>query len=194
MGLAILAFLVMTAAVAGGWMIATHLPEFLAGRRMQQRLRDVSALPEPSISLFWPRIVQSPKVSAKRSPSNALRWPWTRSLVALNPIQTAGPVSVVGSRYQGSRIAACTSSGDIGVPVSKESIGLNSNVNSPSECNGQGFVQRAVGLRRAAPARTPPLVESGAVLPEDQVGQVIERFRVDRNAPPSAARAFRNDA
>ena len=88
-------------------------------------------------------------------------------------------MSVVGSRYQGSRIAACTSSGDIGVPVSKESIGLNSNVNSPSECNGQGFVQRAVGLRRAAPARTPPLVESGAVLPEDQVGQVIERFRVD---------------
>jgi tight adherence protein B len=48
MGLAILAFLVMTGAVAGGWMIATHLPEFLAGRRMRQRLRDVSAVPEPA--------------------------------------------------------------------------------------------------------------------------------------------------
>jgi tight adherence protein B len=48
MGLAFLAFLVMTAAVVGGWMIATHLPEFVAARRMQQRLRDVSALPEPA--------------------------------------------------------------------------------------------------------------------------------------------------
>jgi tight adherence protein B len=42
MGLAILAFLVMTAAIVGGWVTAMHLPEFLAGRRMQQRLRDVS--------------------------------------------------------------------------------------------------------------------------------------------------------
>jgi len=48
MALAFLAFLVMTAAVAGGWMIATHLPEFIAARRMQQRLRDVSALPAPA--------------------------------------------------------------------------------------------------------------------------------------------------
>jgi tight adherence protein B len=48
MGLALLAFLVMTGAVAGGWMIATHLPEFIANRRMQQRLRDVSAVPEPA--------------------------------------------------------------------------------------------------------------------------------------------------
>jgi tight adherence protein B len=46
MGLAILAFLVMTAAIVGGWVTAMHLPEFLAGRRMQQRLRDVSAAPE----------------------------------------------------------------------------------------------------------------------------------------------------
>ena len=42
MGLAILAFLVMTAAIVAGWLTAMHLPEFLAGRRMQQRLRDVS--------------------------------------------------------------------------------------------------------------------------------------------------------
>jgi len=48
MGLAFLAFVVMTGAVAGGWLIATHLPEFIAGRRMQQRLRDVSAIPEPA--------------------------------------------------------------------------------------------------------------------------------------------------
>jgi tight adherence protein B len=48
MGLAFLAFVVMTGAVAGGWLIATHLPEFIAGRRMQQRLRDVSAVPEPA--------------------------------------------------------------------------------------------------------------------------------------------------
>jgi len=48
MALAFLAFLVMTAAVAGGWMMATHLPEFIAARRMQQRLRDVSALPAPA--------------------------------------------------------------------------------------------------------------------------------------------------
>ena len=33
MGLALLGFLVMTAAIAGGWMAATHLPEVLAGRR-----------------------------------------------------------------------------------------------------------------------------------------------------------------
>jgi tight adherence protein B len=43
MGLAILAFLVMSAAIVGGWVTAMHLPEFLAARRMQQRLRDVSA-------------------------------------------------------------------------------------------------------------------------------------------------------
>ncbi|PYQ93979.1 MAG: hypothetical protein DMF97_19140 [Acidobacteria bacterium] len=48
MGLAILAFLVMTAAVVGGWMTAMRLPEFLAGRRMQQRLRDVSAVADVS--------------------------------------------------------------------------------------------------------------------------------------------------
>jgi tight adherence protein B len=46
MGLAILGFLVMTAAIVGGWVTAMHLPEFLAGRRMQQRLRDVSATPD----------------------------------------------------------------------------------------------------------------------------------------------------
>jgi tight adherence protein B len=45
MGLAALAFIVMTAAVLGGWMTANRLPEFLAGRRLQQRLRDVSAVP-----------------------------------------------------------------------------------------------------------------------------------------------------
>jgi tight adherence protein B len=48
MGLAFLAFVVMTAAIVGGWMVATHLPEFIAQRRMQQRLRDVSSLPEPA--------------------------------------------------------------------------------------------------------------------------------------------------
>ena len=48
MGLAFLAFLVMTAAVVGGWMTAMRLPEFLAGRRMQQRLRDVSAVADVS--------------------------------------------------------------------------------------------------------------------------------------------------
>jgi tight adherence protein B len=45
MGLAALAFIVMTAAVLGGWMTANRLPEFLSGRRLQQRLRDVSAVP-----------------------------------------------------------------------------------------------------------------------------------------------------
>jgi tight adherence protein B len=46
MGLTVLAFLVMTAAIVAGWMTAMRLPEFLAERRMQQRLRDVSAVPE----------------------------------------------------------------------------------------------------------------------------------------------------
>jgi tight adherence protein B len=46
MGLALLGFLVMTAAIAGGWMAATHLPEVLASRRMKQRLREVSSAPE----------------------------------------------------------------------------------------------------------------------------------------------------
>jgi tight adherence protein B len=46
MGIAILAFLVMTAAVVAGWVTAMRLPEFLAGRRMERRLRDVSAAPE----------------------------------------------------------------------------------------------------------------------------------------------------
>jgi tight adherence protein B len=45
MGLAALAFIVMTAAVLAGWITANRLPEFLAGRRLQQRLRDVSAVP-----------------------------------------------------------------------------------------------------------------------------------------------------
>jgi tight adherence protein B len=48
MGLAILAFIVMTAAVISGWMTAMRLPEFLAGRRLQQRLRDVSAPEAPA--------------------------------------------------------------------------------------------------------------------------------------------------
>jgi tight adherence protein B len=46
MGIAILAFLVMTAAVVAGWVTSMRLPEFLAGRRMERRLRDVSAAPE----------------------------------------------------------------------------------------------------------------------------------------------------
>ncbi len=46
MGLAVLAFIVMTAAVIGGWITAMRLPEYLAGRRLQRRLRDVSVAPE----------------------------------------------------------------------------------------------------------------------------------------------------
>jgi tight adherence protein B len=58
MGLAFLAFVVMTAAVAGGWTIATHLPEFIAARRMQRRLRDVSAQPEPAADSDEPTVVK----------------------------------------------------------------------------------------------------------------------------------------
>jgi tight adherence protein B len=59
MGLALLAFVVMTAAIVAGWMTATHLPEFLAGRRMQQRLRDVSsAAPDAPGDAAEPTVVK----------------------------------------------------------------------------------------------------------------------------------------
>jgi tight adherence protein B len=48
MHIAVLAFLVMTVAVLIGWAAATHLPEIIAGRRMRQRLADVSLRPDES--------------------------------------------------------------------------------------------------------------------------------------------------
>jgi tight adherence protein B len=44
MGIAVLAFIVMTAAILGGCVAAVHLPGYLAGRRLEQRLRDTSGL------------------------------------------------------------------------------------------------------------------------------------------------------
>ena len=48
MQIAVLAFLVMTVAVLIGWAAATRLPELIAGRRMRQRLVDVSLRPDES--------------------------------------------------------------------------------------------------------------------------------------------------
>ena len=44
MGIAVLAFIVMTAAILGGCVAAVHLPGYLAGRKLEQRLRDASGL------------------------------------------------------------------------------------------------------------------------------------------------------
>jgi len=48
MMLPFLAFVLISGTIFGGYMIVTYLPGFLAGRRLEQRLRDVSGFDEPA--------------------------------------------------------------------------------------------------------------------------------------------------
>jgi len=78
MVLAILVFLLVAGAVIGGFLALEHLPGLLAGRQLEQRLRDMSHAPEdpaaPSVVLNQAPASALPGVDRLMSSTNAGSW------------------------------------------------------------------------------------------------------------------------
>jgi len=126
MQIAILAFLVMTAAVLIGWAAATHLPELIAGRRMRQRLLDVSLRPDESTEDGASLVKQRDEGSLPAIERLVVRTPvgaWLARLIDQAGVKTS-PAAVIMMSVVSAGAAAFVCAAFVHVPFAPLAAGL----------------------------------------------------------------------
>src|SRR2546425_335327 len=126
MQIAILAFLVMTAAVLVGWAAATHLPELIAGRRMRQRLLDVSLRPDESTEDGASLVKQRDEGSLPAIDRLVVRTPvgaWLARLIDQAGVKTS-PAAVIMMSVVSAGAAAFVCAAFVHVPFAPLAAGL----------------------------------------------------------------------
>ncbi len=93
MGLAVFVFLLISATVVGGWAAVTYLPGYIEGRRLSQRLREVSTTPAVDLAEGAAPVVRrdeaGPLPGLDRIVSGTGAGSWLKRLIQQSGIKTS---------------------------------------------------------------------------------------------------------